>query len=290
VSPHLALAIGRFLGDAGLGLVWGGGGFALVSAGDVRLRLLRAIRAPLLAASALAAVASFATLFIQTADIASNWTAAFDPDLLKTVVLCTHAGLVLALRAVSTVAAFSALLTGCRKSAVLLSGLTLGEAALTGHAAWSWDLAGAAKIATEALHILAGTAWLGALVPFLLVIRMAGQPELRTDAVLSLRRFSRIGHGVVALVLATGLANCLQILGHLPVDLQSPYQAKLALKIGAVLVMTAIAIANRYVAVPMQRRYPQRACRFLLLGSLLEITLGLSALALVASFGIDDPA
>lgn len=284
MSPHLALAIGRFLGDTGLGLVWGGGGFALISAGDVRLRLLRAIRAPLLAASALAAIASFATLVIQAADIASDWTAAFDPDLLKAVALCAHAGLVLALRALSAAAAFSALLVGCRKSAVLLSGLTLGEAALTGHAA------GAAKIATEALHILAGTAWLGALVPFLLVIRMAGQPELRTDAVLSLRRFSRIGHGVVALVLATGLANCLQILGHLPVNLQSPYQAKLALKIGAVLVMTAIAIANRYVAVPMQRRYPQRACRFLLLGSLLEITLGLSALALVASFGIDDPA
>lgn len=290
MSPHAALVLERLITDTALSLVWGGGGLALVSAGAIRMRLFQMTRVLLCAIGMLAALAALTAVCIQTADIASGWDAALDPSLLKTVAFSTNAGLALVLRGLTCLLACCALLARYGKSAVLLSGLALAEAALIGHAAESLDFAGIIRMSTEALHVLAGTAWLGALVPFLMVVRLARQPELRADAVASMRRFSWIGHGAVALVLATGLANSLQILGHLPVDLQSPYQVKLALKIAAALAMTAIAVANRYVAVPMQRRYPQRACRLLVLGSLIEIGLGLSALALVASFGLDDPA
>ena len=286
----MALVLERLISDTALSLVWGGGGLALVSAGVIRMRLFQMTRVPLCAAGMMAALAALTALFIQTADIASGWDAAIDPTLLKTVAFSTNTGLALVLRALTCLLACCALLARYKKPTILLSGLALAEAALLGHAAESWDFAGIIRMSNEALHILAGSAWLGALVPFLMIVRLAGQPELRADAVVSMRQFSWIGHGAVALVFATGLANSLQILGHPPVGLQSPYQVKLALKIAAVLAMAAIAIANRYVAVPMQRRHPQRACRLLIFGSLIEIGLGLSALALVASFGLDDPA
>jgi len=289
VSPHAALVLARFACDAGLSVVWGGGGFALICTGAIPAHLYHQMRTLLPAASGLAAFAGLAAIPIQTAEIVSDWAAALDPDLLNSVAFSTNVGLALLIRALACSVAFAVFLAGYRRAAILLSGLALAEAALLGHAAENWGPAGVLKISAEAIHILAGTAWLGALVPFLVLMQLARQPDLRAEAVKSLRRFSRIGHGAVALVLASGLANSLQILGHLPADMRSAYQEKLALKMAVVLSMTVIATANRYGAVPMQRKYPQLANRLLLLGSSLEIVLGLTAIALVASLGLDDP-
>jgi putative copper resistance protein D len=170
-----------------------------------------------------------------------------------------------------------------------LASLALFSVATRGHAAAFFDVQGSIRILLLAVHVLAAAAWVGALIPFIMVVRMTISPELRRDAIASMRRFSRLGHWAVALVLATGVANTLLILGHLPADLNSPYQFKLLLKIAVALAMTSLAFANRYWAVPLYRNHADLSRSLLAVGACAEIALGILAFSLVASFGLDDP-
>lgn len=167
---------------------------------------------------------------------------------------------------------------------VLLSAMAVGSLAANGHAA-----DGIVRTFSDIVHVLSATAWVGALVPFILMIPMTARPELRGAAMESMLRFSQVGHVVVAFVLCTGLANTLLILGHLPTDPASPYQRELIFKIAVALAMTGLAVANRYLVVPIYRQDPLRSRRLLVLGAGAEIVLGAIALFLVASFGLDDP-
>ncbi len=98
-----------------------------------------------------------------------------------------------------------------------------------------------------------------------------------------------IGHIAVALVLLSGTANTLLVVGHLPTDWRSPYQAKLLLKIGLVAIMTLTAIVNRYVFVPLLQGKNGWAESALQAGAIFELLLGTGVIGLVASFGTEDP-
>jgi putative copper export protein len=110
-----------------------------------------------------------------------------------------------------------------------------------------------AQRANDVLHVLAGGAWLGALLPLIPILRLLDEPDCHADALLSLRRFSTAGHIAVALVLTSGVINTALILQRLPTDWSSPYQALLALKIILIAGMTGLAIVNRYIFVPRMR-------------------------------------
>lgn len=141
----------------------------------------------------------------------------------------------------------------------------------------------------DAVHVLSATAWVGALIPFILLVGLSNSPEFRCAAVVSMKRFSRIGHIAVALVLLSGAANTLLILGHLPLDRNSSYQFKLMLKMAVALAMTCLAVANRYLVVPLHQKHASESRRLLMLGASAEIALGALAFAMVASFGLEDP-
>jgi putative copper resistance protein D len=289
MTPHEGLVIVRFLLDASLSLLWGGGGMILLSHPSIRPLLAVKMRLPLLTGSGLAAFAALSALPVQTAEIASSWQAGLQFDLVKTVALDTGVGLSLAAEAAATLGLVGAAVARRPGLTVIFAGLSLCTAATRGHAVAATGLARVLQMLVDALHVLGATAWIGALIPFVLLVHMLRGPDHREAIVVSLWRFSTVGHVVVGGVLLSGVANALLILGHLPSDPNAVYQFRLLAKIGVAVIMTLLALANRYVLVPMGRYRPETSNTLLIAGACCEVILGLAALALVAAFGLDDP-
>jgi uncharacterized membrane protein len=151
-------------------------------------------------------------------------------------------------------------------------------------------LLGALHRSNHVLHILATSAWLGALIPILLCLSALDDAQRKSAAGLALRRFSVVGHGAVLLVVVTGAADVAFVLGGWPTDWSSPYQRLLTIKIGLVALMVGFALLNRYIFVPRIERAPRQAIKALRYTTIAELASGLMVLALVAAFGTFEPA
>ena len=286
------LAFCRFGQDAATSLLWGSSAFlwACVPVG-LGAAVARRLRPWAAAAAAVAAVSTLARLPAEVAAIGEGWRDALAPGMVWTVLTDTGVGRAWAVQAVAALLlALSPLLPVRARlpAGALASGLMLAALSLTGHAAMHEGWLGALSRANDVVHVLSGGAWLGALVPVLFVLGPLGSGERRTEAALALRRFSSVGHAAVALVLLSGVASTVLVLGRWPVDLSQPYEALLDVKVVCVLAMTGLAIVNRYVIVPRMRR-GHEAIHALRLGTLAEVPLGLATIALVAVFGLLDP-
>jgi putative copper resistance protein D len=290
MTPESAMASTRFLRDGSLSLLWGGLGYASCVAGvDLAKSLVRMLDTAAHVAVGIVVIISATALPVQTADITGKWTSTWDVGTLH-LVAETAVGQALVLQAATAIGLLAANLMQAPKTSVAIAGLMLCELALSGHAGEGSGIAGLVHQVIDALHVLSGTAWLGALVPFVAVLRMSAVPELRQVAVEAVRRFSRAGHAAVAVVLISGIANIWLTLGRLPFHLASPYDQKLCLKLLDVGVMTLLAILNKYALVPMIRKHISCARPLLIYGCIAEIALGAVVLGLVASFGLQDPA
>ena len=168
--------------------------------------------------------------------------------------------------------------------------MLLASLTLTGHAALHEGWLGLAHRTNDVIHLLAGGFWFGGLLPLLPTLGLLRDPTRHDGAVVALRRFSTLGHGAVALVLLTGMLNAALILGRWPTAWASLYQRLLIAKILLVAAMTALALLNRYAFVPRLRDRPTDAIRSIRCMALSEVALGLGAVALVALFGLLDPA
>jgi putative copper resistance protein D len=280
----------RFFHDGSLSLVWGGLGYATCIAGpDLRQSLVRRLAVIAGISVGITAATSAAAFPIQTADITGQWKSAWDLGTLH-LVAETSVGQALAVQVATGVGLVVAALVSAHRTSAAIAGLMLCELALSGHAAEGTGLAGLIHQGLDCVHVLTGCAWLGALIPFVTVLRMSAVPELRQASVSAMRRFSIWGHVAVALVVLSGIANIWLTLGRLPFHLASPYDRTLLLKLLAVGLMTSIAILNRYALVPMICRPGSFARSLMIYGCIAEIVLGAAALALVASFGLQDPA
>ena len=294
MSPETALVAGRWLQDASVMLLWGGCAYlaALVPralAGVAHLRLAGLWTA--LAATGVAA--TVAMLPLEAATIGNGWRDALDPATLRAVLFETAVGRAWLVQGVLALLLALALALPSRvRRPVLapLSGLLLASLALRGHAAMHSGWLGVAHHVNDAVHVLCAGAWLGALVPLLPILSALAQPARRLEAVAALRRFSTAGHAAVALVLASGVVNTWLVLGRWPADWASRYQALLALKIAVVAAMVALAVFNRYGLVPRLGRQRPGTLGAIRRAVGLEIVLGLAAVALVASFGMLEPA
>ena len=237
--------------------------------------------------------ATAAALPLDAAAIGDGWSDMVAPGTLQAVLFHTNVGhlwLVQAFAALALAATLLAPVGRRRKATALTSGFLLATLALNGHVASLEGLPGIAHKANNVVHVLAGGAWLGALVPLLPVLDALDEPKRRGDAAAALRSFSAVGHGAVAIVLATGTVNTVLILGRWPTDWSSPYQALLAAKIVLAAGMTALAIGNRYGAVPRLRTHPEQATQTIRIGTIVEIVLGVGAIAAVSVFGLLEPA
>ena len=292
IAPHLALALVRMCFDAAAITAYGVSGFIAWIAPK---RLGQAIAASsnflIVAASSLAVLSTLAWLPIEAAMIGEGWQAAVDRSTLSAILCDTAIGKAWLVRL-----ALSLLLTAAlpwRSATTLrlaLSGLLLASLALTGHANMDEGTRGVLHILNDALHVLAGGAWLGSLLALPGCLARLRDPAFCTEAKTALRRFSSAGHLAVALVIATGIVNTVLVLQRWPTDFTSTYQMLLAIKIAFVAGMTGLALMNRYIFVPRMLTQRARAVIQIRNGTYGELALGAGVLALVAFLGMLDPA
>lgn len=292
INPQELWILGRAVTDTALMLLWGSCGFFSAAAppalGAVMVRRFSGVSA---ISTMMVAAGVLAILPAQIAAVTDDWRATIDPQTLWTFLTLTTGG-----RAWDMLAACSLLLglgrwlmPRCHALAAVLAGCCLASLSLTGHAAMTTGFERLLHGGIDIVHVLSAGAWIGGLVGFVFVMRASRDAAHRPQAVVALSRFSVLGHIAVALTILSGAANSLLILGHLPTDWRSPYQARLLIKIGLVAVMSLVAIVNRYLFVPLLRRKRREAEAALLAGASFELLLGAIVIALVAAFGTMDP-
>lgn len=286
------IAGNRLLHYLALMLVFGSSAFLWkIAAPGLRLRLDRRLIRISRVAALLALLTALAGLPLQAGQIVGSWQAALDPEVLQKL-LSTAIGQVWLFRTLlaALLLGFSLLRQPGRLAGVVLaSAILLASLALSGHAAMDQGLRGIVHGANHAVHLLCGGAWLGSLLPFLLCLPLLADPVSRSDAALTLRRFSNAGQFAVAGVLLSGTVNTLLVLGRWPIDWASPYQLLLSLKILLTTMMVALAILNRYVFVPRMKSDAPSAVAAIRRCTLIESGLGIGVLTLVSIFGMLEP-
>ena len=173
--------------------------------------------------------------------------------------------------------------------AMLAAGLA-ASLAWAGHAAAMEGLDGTIHLASDAFHLVAAGAWLGALWPLAILLDRAHQAGHTVSAAIAYqatRRFSVLGMVSVAAILATGVVNTYEILGTSAFSIGTDYNRLLLAKICLFIGMLAIAAFNRERLTPRlsDERDHKGAMRQLRWNSLAEVGLGLSILAIVAVLG-----
>jgi putative copper resistance protein D len=291
IAPHVALALVRLCFDAAAITAHGVSGFIACIAPK---RLSQAIAASsnflIVTASWLAVLSTFAWLPIEAAMIGESWQSAVDRSTLSALLFDTAIGKAWLVRLALSLLLTAALLW--RPASIVrlaLSGFLLASLALTGHANMDEGTRGVLHILNDALHVLAGGAWLGSLLALPGYLARLRDPAFSTEAKTALRRFSSAGHLAVALVIATGIVNIVLVLQRWPTDFTSAYQMLLATKIAFVAGMTGLALMNRYILVPRMLTQPDRAIMQIRNGTYGELALGAGVLAFVAYLGILDP-
>ena len=176
----------------------------------------------------------------------------------------------------------------------LVAAALAASLAWAGHAAAMEGVDGTIHLASDALHLVAAGAWLGALWPLAILLglsRQAGDPVSAAIAYQATRRFSVLGMISVAAILASGVVNTYEILGVEAFSLSTDYNRLLVAKIGLFAAMLAIAAVNRQRLTPRlsDGRDHRRAMRQLQLNGLTEAGLGLMILAIVAVLGRIPP-
>jgi copper resistance protein D len=293
MSPDAVFIACRFLHNACLILLWGG--FAYLSicvpeklAGEVG----RQLKPFWIIAIVTAIATNLAALPLEAGVIGIGWMDAMDASTIQAVLFETSVGQAWQLQSIASLLLLLTVAFPARGRPIaisLTSGLLLASLALTGHAAMHEGWTGLAHRINDIVHVLSGGAWLGALVPLILILKRKGKVEHIEECNISLWRFSSVGHFAVALVVASGVINTLLILGHLPTDWSSPYQAMLAAKIALIGGMIALALINRYRFMPKATLNQPDALRGIQRATAIEIGLGLLVIGLVSWFGTLDP-
>ncbi len=285
-----ALILCRFMQFASAMLLWGIGAFRVgLASADLRIwpnwpgRIWSGLVGLNLASTVI-------WLMLEAGEAGDGWVETLSPDTIWALLRETAFGHVWLLRLVVAAALVASLVMRWPVALTVLAAGNLASLALVGHAAMHEGWIGLAQRANQMVHLLAAGFWIGSLPALLSCLPALARPDQRQQATRALTQFSGFGHLAVALVLLTGVANVGLILGaHLP-TLGSPYRVMLAVKVGLVAVMVAIALCNRYVFVPrLSRGKGDAALRAIAVATVVEIILGAAVLALVSAFATFDP-
>ena len=208
-------------------------------------------------------------------------------------------------------AALIVVLGGClavqarpRKHAVGWIGLLAAAAfiaslAWAGHGAATEDVPfDAIHLPADILHLLAAGAWLGALLPLVLLLVQTwhdSSPQALAVARAATLRFSVLGMSSVGTLIVTGVVNTWFLSGSVPALLGTLYGQLLLLKIALFATMIAVAGANqgrllpRLADIACEPGLRLRAVRQLGRNASIEASLGVLVLAVVSIIGILPP-
>ncbi len=247
-------------------------------------------------------LASLAGLVAQTSVLAGSLGEGLKLSSLGAVVGTMGLGRAALIRAAAAVVAVAVLAARKADSDALLAcaalgGISCASLAWMGHGAATEGPGGAVHLVADILHALAAGIWIGALVAFGgLLLRRAKSVQL--DGVLhtALHRFSGVGSGLVAVLVASGLVNSWFLVGpeRLSGLWTTPYGQLLSLKLVLFAGMLALAAANRFRLTPalgaaLATGTREPALRALRLSLMLETGLAFAVLGLVAWFGMLAP-
>jgi putative copper resistance protein D len=182
---------------------------------------------------------------------------------------------------------------------LLAAAAFIAALAWAGHGAATEDVPfDAIHLPDDILHLLAAGAWLGALLPLVILLAQArrdGSPEAVAVARAVTLRFSTLGLSCVGTLLVTGVVNTWFLSGSVPALLGTLYGQLLLVKIALFAAMIAVASVN-------QRRFLPRladvasdaALRLCSVGHVgcnasIEASLGVFVLAVVGIIGILPP-
>jgi putative copper resistance protein D len=255
----------------------------------------------------LAILSGAAWLVLRAAQMGDvPWQAVFSEDILPMVLSGTDFGrdwiarsLLAALLALALIAARPARSSypSVLAAASILSAALVGTLAWAGHAAGTPGVLGAVHIGADILHLVAASAWVGALVPLAIVIAtaFAGAPAssaaIARDVVL---RFSTLGVATVGTLVATGVVNTWVIVGSLYALVGTAYGRLLLLKIALFFAMLSLAAVNRVRLTPAIVEMNgtvvgAEALRRIRRNTILEAAIGLVIVAIVGLLGTISP-
>ncbi len=170
----------------------------------------------------------------------------------------------------------------------------------TGHAGATEGVTGDWHRLSDALHMLAATTWIGALAGFCLLLRPGAGPQQISVAARALDQFALIGTISVVIIVATGMASGVILLG-LPTPsalLSTLYGQLLLAKLALFALMLTLAAANRWRLTPALHHAQASGGNTMPVGPALthlrrsltfETGAALAILALVAWLGTLDP-
>jgi copper resistance protein D len=252
---------------------------------------------------ALIALSGIAWLVLQTSAMSGRPLGEALADGLIWVVLSqTHFGAVSIVRgAILVLLAISLILPWTRFGGFgvpMLSAVLVAAIAWTGHAAGTVGPMGPVHLAADALHLLAASAWIGGLMPLLLLLGEASRRNETNGPSIALhaaRRFSTLGIISVGVVLATGFINSWILIGSLRGLVRTDYGQIVLLKVVLFAAMLSVAGVNRMRLTPRLGDPPGsapqvEALRKLKRNIVIEIVIGLGVFAVVGVLGTLHPA
>ena len=173
---------------------------------------------------------------------------------------------------------------------LLLAACFMGSLAWSGHAGASPGIKGEIHLVSDAFHLVAVAAWVGALPPLVMLLSSAlqGANNAWTGvAVVAGLRFSTMGLLSVGMLLVTGVVNTLNLAGNVPALTETEYGKLLLLKVFLFITMVCIAAVNRLRLLP--RLTSMETTRQLRRNALVEIGLATVIVFIVASLGTMPP-
>lgn len=237
----------------------------------------------IVAAAWLGLASAVAWLLLESAAMADDMAAMVDPEAVAAVLGGTLFGRVWQWHLILAVATVGASVRRRHARLLLvLAALQLASLGLIGHAAMEEGAAGFFQRATQAVHLLAGGAWLGSLPSLLLLAAARHDAAATGNLERALRRFSGFGATAVALLLLSGSINVWVRTGGRLDPLGSPYDRIVLIKLALVAVMVAVALVNRFLLTPSLARSPERSRNWLRVSVAAEMILG--AAVLLAAF------
>jgi putative copper resistance protein D len=181
----------------------------------------------------------------------------------------------------------------------------LAAAAFIASLAWAGHGAAAEQLPFDSihlpadiLHLLATGAWLGALLPLVLMLAEVGRdgsPEAVAVARAATLRFSTIGLTSVGTLLVTGIVNTWFLSGSIPALLGTQYGQLLLVKVALFATMIAVASLHRrrfipiLTAVASETALRLRAVRQIGRNASFEASIGVFVLAIVGIIGTLPP-
>ncbi len=180
----------------------------------------------------------------------------------------------------------------------LLAGAYLGALAFAGHGEEGLGFDRYFHLAADFFHLIAAGLWLGGLIPLALLLvhlRRFREETWMSVACDAACRFSDLGILAVGTLLASGTINVCFLVGDMHDLIDTNYGRLLLLKITLFAAMVGLAGINRQYLLPrLLARAPtepgSRTVKWLVRGTLVEVTLGFGVIIIIGMLGIMAPA